>query len=77
LKLILNDKQLALIEEIKAPFDPEKDYTGDDLIELEDFISDYALYHEQCDEGITEKGNDLIDLVSYLAGLENSTPEIV
>jgi hypothetical protein len=71
LKLKLNEKQVALLDEINAPYSPDKEYDGNSLLDLEDFISDHALYSEQNADGMTKKGEDLLDLVSCLAMLED------
>jgi len=50
MKLNLNKAQKALFDEVKAPFDYEKDYTFDDEEELqkfEDYVMDYEVMYAQ------------------------------
>ena len=55
-----------LLEEIGAECSSDKEYDGESLITLRNFIFDYTVYHEQSAEGMTEKGNDLINIASYI-----------
>jgi hypothetical protein len=73
----LSEKQILLLEEIEAPFVYGMTYTVENLGELEDFISDYALTNEQDENGMTEKGEKLIDLASYFANLSYKCVDIV
>jgi len=67
----LSEKQIVLLNEIGAPFSLGMDYTVESLGALEEFISDYALFNEQDDSGMTERGEDLIDLASYFANISH------
>ena len=69
MKLDLSEEQAALLHEIGAPYIPDKDYNVDALGDLEEYISDYALMEELDSEGMTERGEGLIDIVSHLAEL--------
>ena len=74
MKVILSEKQLALMEEIGLPFDIEKEYDISSLGDLEECVSDYALEYEYDENGMTDKGEDLIDLVNLFAVLSYKVP---
>jgi hypothetical protein len=65
-KIKLNHKQIALLEQINAPYATEVDYDDDAIIALEDSITDYILMHEIDDSGTTPFGDELLNVHDYI-----------
>jgi hypothetical protein len=81
-KILFKDEHLSLLREINAPYDINKDYSDDEFLDLEEFIIDYAMYHEYTGDGMTQKGQKILDIVVHMADPVNQRvatvmPELV
>lgn len=65
-KLALSPRQKDLWREISVPFDFDAEYDDDALVALEEYLSDYMLYHETANDELTPKGDEIHALLSYI-----------
>ncbi|MEN4013877.1 MAG: hypothetical protein ROW48_17705 [Bellilinea sp.] len=65
-KLALSPRQKALWREISVPFDFDAEYDDDTLVALEEYLSDYMLYHETANDELTPRRDEVHALLSYI-----------
>jgi hypothetical protein len=66
MKIELSKEQIELLARINAPYYPDRDYDDDELIALEDAITDYVVMHEIVDNDTTMFGEELLDVHSFI-----------
>ena len=66
MKLYLKPQQKVLWREIAVHFDFEAEYDDDTLVDLEEYLIDYMLYHETANDALTPKGEKIHALLSYI-----------
>lgn len=66
MKLYLKPQQRALWREIAVPFDFDAEYDDDTLVDLEEYLIDYMLYHETANDELTPKGEEIHALLAYI-----------
>jgi hypothetical protein len=66
MKIELSKDQIELLARINAPYYPDRDYDDDELIALEDAITDYVLEHEAPNDEVTQFGEELLDVHSFI-----------
>ncbi|MCL2171303.1 MAG: hypothetical protein FWB71_04040 [Defluviitaleaceae bacterium] len=66
-------EQLELLAYIKAPYSPDADYNDDEIyLALEEYIADAAIKCGQDEKGLAGIGEQLIDIVSYMAMISDA-----